>query len=180
MILQQLFKLSKCYNNSSQMKSYCILFSQLKNCFLSALFKLFFFFLHFARFLSLSSIFFPSLYSPLCSLFSIGLGMGLRRSRRGLGFARRSRLRRGGLRRSQRGLEFAQRSRPGRGFALISAWSWVCSTISVWVWVCANLGVVVYLRRSRRDGGAVGVIEERDEEREKKMLWGKRKKVKII
>ena len=102
--------------------------------------------------------------------------MGLRRSWRGLGFARRSRLRRGGLRRSQRGLEFAQLSQPRHGFAPISAWSWVCSTISVWVWVCANLGMVVCLRRSRRGGGAVGVIEGRDEEREEKKCYEEREK----
>ncbi len=109
-------------------------------------------------------------------LDDLGLGVGLHRSRHGLGFARRSRLRHGGLRRSQRGLEFAQRSWPGRGFALISAWSWVCSTISVWVWVCANLGVVVCLRRSRCGGGAVGVIEGSDEERGKKKCYEEREK----
>ena len=43
MMLQQLFKLSKCYSKFSQMKSYCLLFSRINNCFLLVLFKFFFF-----------------------------------------------------------------------------------------------------------------------------------------
>ena len=58
MMLQQLFKLSKCYSKFSQMKSYCLLFSRINNCFLLVLFKFFFF---------------GALLSPLCSLFSISL-----------------------------------------------------------------------------------------------------------
>ena len=51
------------------MKSYCTLFSRIKNCFWPVLFKFFFFFCTIS--FSLFLFFFPSLCSPLCSLFSI-------------------------------------------------------------------------------------------------------------
>ena len=72
-LFKLLFKLPKCYSSFSQIKSYCTLFSQIKNCFWPALFKVFFFsfctisFSHFLFFF----FFFPSLCSPLCSLFFI-------------------------------------------------------------------------------------------------------------
>ena len=71
----QLFKLLYYYSNFSFVKSYCTLFSQVSLLFLTAYLSLFFFFLSlsFARFFSLSSIFFlcsPSLLRSL-PLFSI-------------------------------------------------------------------------------------------------------------
>ena len=71
----------KCYNNFSQMKSYCTLFNRILYYFFTRLFKLFFFsfVFHFARYflssnffplLSLSSLFSPSVLS-LCSPFSL-------------------------------------------------------------------------------------------------------------
>ena len=73
-LFKELFKLPKCYSSFSQMKNYYILFSRILNYFLPTLFKRFFFcfLFHVARFLSLSSIFFPSLLYAL-PLFSIVL-----------------------------------------------------------------------------------------------------------
>ena len=79
LLLQQLFKLPKCYGNFSQMKSYCTLFSRLNYYFWPDYLSFFFFcpFFHFARFLSLSSFFFFLLCSPLCSLTLTNLPHGL-------------------------------------------------------------------------------------------------------
>ena len=63
----RLFKLSKCYSNFSQIKSYYTLFSRFVYYFLPAYLS-FFFFLSFCPIFSLSSIFFPVL--SLCSPFS--------------------------------------------------------------------------------------------------------------
>ena len=115
-MLQQLFKLPKCYSSFSHSSAdYFIIFDW---PYLSIFFNFFFSFILPDLFLSLP-FFFPSLLCAL-PLFSITL----------VTFS------------VLHSSPFSSVDFVVVWWLTISAWAWVCSTISAWAWVCADLGSV--------------------------------------